>query len=78
MTYAVAVYNSTKDRWLEVMEWTTEPPTVEGWYWVKRHSEIDLIFFQDGTVTSSVYDNARALDYSHWLGPLPEPELPKD
>lgn len=52
--------------------WETEPPTEPGWYWVK-----EII---NGEVARSV----KWFTYSpndskitHWLGPLPEPELPE-
>lgn len=63
-------------------EWTTEPPTQEGWYWVVNgNKEIEIVKVYktcDGlyawTVTSERDFDLK--DFSMWLGPLPEPEKP--
>lgn len=65
------------------LNWKTEPPTKEGWYWVYTKDigalivEIDIInnkIYIDKLVD---YDIAlEAKDVLHWLGPLPEPNLP--
>jgi hypothetical protein len=69
-------------------EWTTEPPTVAGWYWARTNKGIPYIvrvgLFGTGvTGTLWVYttNSTKAFDFDmvdYWLGPLPVPEPPKE
>lgn len=79
------------------LEWTTEPPTVEGWYWAKpkdvtyneygddiyriwndHGKSIQIVYVNDGLLVTVVdHDDFYVVgDFSHWLGPLSEPESP--
>jgi hypothetical protein len=69
--------------------WDTAPPTAEGWYWAIHYDQGD----QDrrGATIVQYVGNSRVVcgkwsldpvetgvaDFTHWLGPLPVPELPK-
>ena len=74
------------DRW-ESFYWTTEPPTEPGWYWVTYAGGVSVIKVRQDEkglwIEDGYYSDQRlAIDsawkyHSHWLGPLPEPELPK-
>jgi hypothetical protein len=66
---------------LNGMKWTTEPPTQEGLYrakdingwvsWVLVDANLYVYEFRE--------DSEFVLqDYTHWLGPIPPPELPKE
>ncbi len=61
-------------------EWTTEPPTVEGLYFAK-HKKGDgpmWVYFDGKEVLHFDYEGAADVsDFSHWLGPIPEPGPPK-
>ena len=82
---ALAIANKTTTRY-ENLEWTTTPPTVPGWYWVRKHNgDIDIdnvyeckgmFFIADGYFGDLDLAVTKA-SYTHWLGPLPIPELPK-
>lgn len=67
------------------LEWTSDPPTQEGWYWVDGYFRIG-----PGVVFVEKLSNGRfeiqfgdLVDYVDefpqykWLGPLPVPEIPK-
>ena len=63
-------------------EWTTEPPTQEGWYWMRVDDEDPQIVkvFYSPNRGKFIFTDEEDHDvgcYSHWLGPLPVPELPK-
>ena len=84
--YSVSMGTSEFDEHIESFRWTTDPPTKEGWYWVRRkgeESEIEVVFIDgwgDGvfTVRATGSEISTSPNYfSHWLGPLPEPGLPK-
>jgi hypothetical protein len=69
----------------ETFSWTTELPTVEGWYWVRNIKGViwcEEVFVKDG-VSCWMHDedaeyNPIKLDYfTHWLGPIPPPEPPE-
>lgn len=64
-TYRVGVPAYSKD-----LEWTTEPPTLVGdfWYWVRSNSGAIFMCFDNGLEHHP--------DATHWLGPLPVPEMP--
>ena len=61
------------------LEWTTEPPTEGGWYWI-RYPDGEIacveVFYSLGNMET---DSDYVLDtVTHWLGPLPVPEPPED
>jgi hypothetical protein len=67
------------------LEWTTTPPTKEGWYWAfdARDSVRHVLMIEiapDGIgyhLTAYTADIPHDIDsYTHWLGPLPIPDLP--
>jgi hypothetical protein len=71
------------------LEWRTEPPTEPGYYWacdmgpnaedLERILQVAYISYIGDRLTCSVHgdDNWPMHIFTHWLGPLPEPELPK-
>ncbi len=64
------------------LEWTTEAPTQEGWYWVKREDkkEIVQVYKLDGSFYAWTTMDERDHDlneFTMWLGPLPVPEKPE-
>lgn len=64
-------------------EWTTTPPTQEGWYWAKRENDIIMVEVADteagGCAWEAGLDYPKDFaDYSAWLGPLPVPEPPQE
>lgn len=70
------IESSTNFESLYSVEWTTEPPTVAGFFWVNfRVSAMNLKvvvkYPLDGT-------EANMNLATHWLGPIPEPETPKE
>jgi hypothetical protein len=61
------------------MKWSTEPPKVEGWYWVKIEREPEVVYIQTvgyGFLTAHGHSLDRRKP-THWLGPLPLPEPPQ-
>jgi hypothetical protein len=71
-------------------QWTAEPPTQEGWYWAKPKKDGGLVSPQkdprkivvwvnkDATIEVAGYDSWwETENFTHWLGPLPVPEMPK-
>jgi hypothetical protein len=59
--------------------WTTDPPTEPGWYWVKHvaHNEITMTQVCELTDDYLTTENGPLYVFSHFLGPLPQPEPPK-
>jgi hypothetical protein len=70
--------------------WTTDTPTVGGWYWAWRKEsnnipDIVLVImvadrgeYVAETVPWNNTDSEKPLGFfSHWLGPLPVPESPR-
>jgi hypothetical protein len=63
------------------LEWTTEPPTQEGWYWAKDKSFNDppsvvYVSIREGIeyVTSADWKEAKSFErFRAWMGPLPVP-----
>ncbi len=58
--------------------WTTQPPTVDGWYWVKWQGFSPVIMKFDGNryVTECGVDDpwtVDTLEHAQWSGPIPEP-----
>jgi hypothetical protein len=74
-------------------EWTTETPTVEGWYWFRVKSgtsessitELSYIEIRGGRACFAPLvngyefdDDYEMSDITHWLGPIPAPEPPTE
>jgi hypothetical protein len=94
MTYAVARYTTREGRWLEVLEWTTEPPTQVGYYWVYNKDigrtwafmvEVHAVGAENTKLANELVarDSFGRRDrplseFTHWLGPLPMPEPPTE
>jgi hypothetical protein len=64
---------------LAKLDWTTDPPTEEGWYWVQRigNDSIEIVQFWNIGGTFQTTDFEGVNGFTHWLGPLPVPEIPK-
>jgi hypothetical protein len=70
-----------------VLQWTTAPPTVKGWYWARTNKGKPYIVKVDefglgisGNLWVYVVGTDKAIDLDfvdYWLGPIPEPEPPK-
>ena len=74
----------------QAFEWTTEPPTKDGWYWAYCKPGNDIVEDAPEIVTVTfagelgiIVESAGHDDWSdtfevftHWLGPIPEPEKP--
>jgi hypothetical protein len=60
-------------------KWTTTPPTVEGWYWVKHEADNEIIMTQVCKLTDDYLttENGPLYIFTHWLGPLPAPAPPE-
>lgn len=66
------------------MEWTTEQPTELGWYWVYDGFDFYMAeLLRPELVESFAFiisiDGKRyqVHSFTHFIGPLPEPELPE-
>jgi len=72
------------------MEWTKDAPTKEGWYWIcvfytPTNQHIRIIFIDENQTYYAPIDwddeyreHIKELgDNVYWMGPLPEPEVPK-
>jgi hypothetical protein len=79
--------NSMKSEMAASLQWTTDPPTREGWYWAidAEDGEINLhrVFRADHggndkplEVWLDQYESDNLSDYTCWLGPLPIPNKP--
>lgn len=51
------------------LKWTTEPPTVPGWYWHRNCLGVTFLH-----LTAVKANPLPALDTWEWAGPVPEPE----
>ena len=71
------------------LQWTTEPPTREGWYWAINKDDREIWLYRvfradhggnDKPLEAWVdqYESMRLSDFSHWLGPLPVPAPPSE
>lgn len=75
-----------------VFQWTTEPPTQEGWYWFRASgfmqsgmfTELSYVSVMNGVVSFKPLIDGYEWDHeyevedvTHWLGPLPVPAPPK-
>lgn len=70
------------------MNWTTEFPTEEGWYWLLRDNEGTIILetYRDKgelccwNINNEGYETQTLREYqkthlvTYWAGPIPEPE----
>jgi hypothetical protein len=84
--YAAGTYNPHENPPLDgidTLEWTTEPPTQDGWFWAIGPGNPVVVRVIEGNPSHFVgfingVGGAYPVDYfSHWLGPLPIPEPPK-
>ncbi len=62
-------------------EWSTEPPTQSGWYWIRNgwpQSFVAWVEAYESGIVSVGHVGAlwSVSDITHWLGPIPEPEKP--
>lgn len=63
--------------------WTTSVPTSPGWYWVYGKDGIYMLNVRLGVLGLYIESIGQDILYAieeygitHWLGPLPEPDLP--
>lgn len=65
--------------WRNLNEWTTTPPAVAGWYWVNKLRVLDQTYWIS-IKWCAHWNNEKDDDIvvTHWLGPLPIPEPPKE
>lgn len=59
--------------------WVAEPPTEPGWYWVVNSiGAVDMVELRESDLFYVAGDNQTwpAFSFTHWLGPLPVPEVP--
>lgn len=64
--------------------WSTTPPTEPGWYWTKTcrgaylfniEKSVGVLYFES---VGMWWDEAmEEYKITHWLGPLPVPEMPE-
>ena len=65
---AIAAWNTIP----RALRWTTEPPKVAGWYWVRQRGEaFDLIQHYNQADIDAGFDNERRL--KQWAGPIAPP-----
>lgn len=67
---------------IQRLEWTTEPPTQDGWYWTVEANDIFIV--EVSKIGSRMIVNyfgtleeSRVDEFTYWLGPLPIPDPPK-
>lgn len=71
------------------MDWKNWPPDEAGWYWArdKAAGAIEIVKVseepEDGGFYVQGFDDDRQIyisdsRFSHWLGPIPKPEPPKE
>lgn len=65
----------------EILKWTSDLPTQEGWYWLKEgefkqlvyvRSEGELVFYE----AMSESDRSVSCNEGEWYGPIEPPEYP--
>lgn len=69
------------DEWTPLY-WAEETPTKEGWYWA-NHKEfgVEVVKFCVNSIGHKYVTREGRMkfysetEFSHWLGPLPEPEI---
>jgi len=76
--------NFKGDHKIDVMlQWQTTPPTEPGWYWVAQRTNDPRVtqYYFNGRMWMNSPKDYEYFPYeeyfTHWLGPLPVPELPK-
>lgn len=65
---------------LKALDWTDELPTENGWYWVKRNrwKQPFVYWYEvDNEYVGYVGSDIHIREVELWLGPIPEPEMPK-
>ena len=85
MQYVISIQDNWYVKVNYHLEWTTEPPTTEeGFYWTVEDGCAKIVevkvFIGRLVVADDMEMNAESISdgtYSHWLGPLPVPKLPK-
>ena len=62
------------------MNWTTDKPSVEGWYWWRnKHGGLKIVRYFRSKVFGWLIDDGRCPTEAHrwqdceWFGPIPEP-----
>lgn len=59
------------------MTWTTEKPTVPGWYWFldcRTHpSHAKPLYYAESDIKALVYHGS-SVQFFRWSGPIPAPE----
>jgi hypothetical protein len=83
--YRISLTEDDEETSLDVLEWTANFPRCAGHYWAlsKKCEAVEVVFVDtEKGERSSVYivgdDCIYALDdFSHWLGPLPQPGSPQ-
>jgi len=66
------------DQWQDSLEWATDPPTEEGWYYQDRGWNVRVVRVEKSragnlcVVTDGPSKLVRCID-ARWAGPLPEP-----
>lgn len=71
-TYAVSVWQGLP----RALHWTTEPPNVAGWYWLRCTADDDFPIIRH--VTQRDADEGFAvLSNREWAGPIPAPLEPE-
>ena len=64
-------------------EWTTEPPTISGWYWAKRRNGnialecVEVYGDKEGMYVYAACHDAPLDTFLYWYGPIPEPDHPE-
>ncbi len=81
--YCVGNIDETLSGTFDMFPWTTEPPTKPGWYWTMLNKP-RLVKVSQEAFTSELHvthtgneQEYPLSDYTHWLGPLLEPENPE-
>ncbi len=70
------------------LEWRTDPPTETGWYWVvsNENGRKDIQCCMVYQSTNNTFGVTFGLKqpfvtdsiFTHWLGPVPSPDMPKE
>lgn len=67
------------------MKWTTEKPTIDGYYWVLDEGEVDLVelTWYAGRQRLTLFEpwNKNEIElsaYTYFMGPLPVPIPPEE
>lgn len=66
------------------MQWTTDKPTIIGWYWIwdKKYKSDPyigrVIEYENKLLVFSGGGTWELNDFTYWIGPLEQPEPPTD